>query len=150
MFGRCRSRRLTASGSSLSHSWPQGTGSGSRATNGVYLGRSKAKRKRVLPDGTVLHGRTLAKIRKRDRGWRYAAGLLELQGAEGLKLGFLAAGNAFLVVDQIQLWTLNLAEFETRSVGSLPSRPKRLRQAADPHSPAVAARTRPRAPWSTH
>ena len=55
-----------------------------QATNGVYLGRSKAERRRLLPDGTVIHGRALAKIRKRDRGWRYAAGQLEQHGAEVL------------------------------------------------------------------
>lgn len=55
-----------------------------QATNGVYLGRSKAERRRLLPDGTVIHGRTLAKIRKRDQGWRYSAALLERHGAESL------------------------------------------------------------------
>lgn len=52
-----------------------------QATNGVYLGRSKAERRRLLPDGTMIHGRALAKIRKRDRGWRYSAALLEQHGA---------------------------------------------------------------------
>lgn len=55
-----------------------------QATNGVYLGRSKAEWRRLLPDGTTIHNRALAKIRKRDRGWRYAAGLLEAHGAEPL------------------------------------------------------------------
>jgi hypothetical protein len=55
-----------------------------QATNGVYLGRSKAERRLLLPDGTMLHGRALAKIRARDRGWRYAANLLEQHGAEPL------------------------------------------------------------------
>ncbi len=55
-----------------------------QATNGVYLGRTKAERRRLLPDGTVLHGRAVAKIRRRDRGWRYAAALLERHGAEPL------------------------------------------------------------------
>lgn len=55
-----------------------------QATNAVYLGRSKAERRRLLPDGTVVHGRALAKIRKRDKGWRYAAGLLVAHGAAEL------------------------------------------------------------------
>jgi hypothetical protein len=55
-----------------------------QATNGVYLGRSKAGRLRLLPDGTVIHSRTMAKIRKRDQGWRYSAALLEAHGADPL------------------------------------------------------------------
>lgn len=55
-----------------------------QATNACFLGRSKAERRRLLPDGTVIHGRALAKIRKRDQGWRYAARLLEQHGAEPL------------------------------------------------------------------
>jgi hypothetical protein len=53
-----------------------------QATNGIYLGRSKAGKPRVLPDGSVFHARAIAKIRKRDQGWRYAARLLEQHGAE--------------------------------------------------------------------
>lgn len=55
-----------------------------QATNGVYLGRSSARTNRMLPDGTVLHARTIAKIRSRDRGWRYAAAMLEAHGADPL------------------------------------------------------------------
>jgi len=55
-----------------------------QATNAVYLGRTKAERRRLLPDGTVIHGRTLAKIRKRDKGWRYSAAKLEANGAATL------------------------------------------------------------------
>lgn len=55
-----------------------------QAGNGVYVGRSRARNTRLLPDGTVLHERSLAKIRRRDRGWRYAAALLEEHGAEPL------------------------------------------------------------------
>lgn len=55
-----------------------------QASNASYLGRSKRELRRVLPDGTLLHGRGLAKIRRRDRGWRYAAALLEKYGAEPL------------------------------------------------------------------
>lgn len=55
-----------------------------QATNAVYLGRTRAERRRLLPDGTVLHGRALAKIRGREQGWRYAAALLERHGAAQL------------------------------------------------------------------
>lgn len=55
-----------------------------QAHNAVYLGTTKAERKRLLDDGTVIPGRALAKIRKRDKGWRYAAGILESRGASPL------------------------------------------------------------------
>lgn len=55
-----------------------------QATNATYLGRTKAGKIRLLPDGIVIHGRALAKIRKRDRGWRYSAALLERHGADPL------------------------------------------------------------------
>lgn len=55
-----------------------------QAVNATYLGRSKAEIKRLLPDGTVMHGRALAKIRRRDQGYRYAAQILEAHGAEPL------------------------------------------------------------------
>lgn len=55
-----------------------------QATNAVYRGRSKAERRLLLPDGTLLHGRALAKIRRRDRGWRYSAALLAAHGAAAL------------------------------------------------------------------
>lgn len=58
-----------------------------QATNACYLGTSKAERRRLLPDGSILHGRALAKIRKRDQGWRYSAALLEGHGAEPLTDG---------------------------------------------------------------
>jgi len=55
-----------------------------QAHNGVYLGRSPGRRLLLLPDGHVLHQRALQKIRQRERGWRYAAGILEAHGAEPL------------------------------------------------------------------
>jgi hypothetical protein len=56
-----------------------------QATNGVYLGRADAHTLRLLPDATVLHGRAMAKIRKREKGWRYASAVLERHGAEPLR-----------------------------------------------------------------
>jgi hypothetical protein len=55
-----------------------------QAHNGVYLGRTKPELKRLLADGTVIPGRSLAKIRKRDRGWVYSAERLVSYGAEPL------------------------------------------------------------------
>ena len=55
-----------------------------QATNATYVGRSKPEIRRLLPDGTVIHNRALAKIRQRDQGWRYAAAQLEAHGAEPL------------------------------------------------------------------
>lgn len=55
-----------------------------QATNACYLGRSKAETRRLLPDGSLLHGRALTKIRNRRRGWKYAAALLEHHGATAL------------------------------------------------------------------
>lgn len=52
-----------------------------QASNAVYLGRSKAETVRLLPDGSVLHRRALAKLRNGERGRRYVEGLLERHGA---------------------------------------------------------------------
>ena len=55
-----------------------------QASNAVYLGTSKAETRRVLPNGAVVHGRALTKIRHRRQGWRYAAAILEGHGAAPL------------------------------------------------------------------
>lgn len=55
-----------------------------QATNAVYLGRSKSRTQLLLPDGTILHRRALAKLRARDRGWRYVAAMLQRHGADAL------------------------------------------------------------------
>jgi hypothetical protein len=56
-----------------------------QATNGIYTGCSKPEWKLLLPDGTVMHGRSLAKIRARDSRWRSAAKPLERHGAAPLR-----------------------------------------------------------------
>lgn len=58
-----------------------------QATNGIYLGRSKRRSLLLLPDGTVFSERALQKIRKRERGWKHSAGVLEKFGALPLELG---------------------------------------------------------------
>lgn len=62
-----------------------------QATNAIYTGRSKAETRLLLPDGSLLHGRALSKIRRRDRGWRYASAMLERHGASPLTDGEDAA-----------------------------------------------------------
>lgn len=56
-----------------------------QAHNATYLGRTKPETKRLLPDGRVLHGRALAKVRKRDRGYRAVVRLLRGYGADPLR-----------------------------------------------------------------
>lgn len=55
-----------------------------QASNATFTGRSKPRVAKLLPDGTVLNERAVAKIRARDTGWRYAAAVLERHGAEPL------------------------------------------------------------------
>lgn len=52
-----------------------------QAHNAVYLGRARADTLRLLPDGRTLHNRALAKLRSRDRGWRYVLAQLIGYGA---------------------------------------------------------------------
>lgn len=52
-----------------------------QAHNGVYLGRGTARTLNLLPDGRVFSDRAAQKIRKMERGWRYAAEQLEGYGA---------------------------------------------------------------------
>jgi hypothetical protein len=58
-----------------------------QAHNAVYLGRSRAERRRMLPDGTVAHNRMLAKIRNHERGWRTAVDRLIGHGARQPRSG---------------------------------------------------------------
>lgn len=53
-----------------------------QATNGVYLGRGARNTLYLLPDASALNGRTLQKIRDRDRG---ASGTLERMVAFGAR-----------------------------------------------------------------
>jgi hypothetical protein len=52
-----------------------------QAHNGAYLGRSRPATIRLLPDGSVLSNRAQQKLRARETGWRYVAGLLVAAGA---------------------------------------------------------------------
>jgi hypothetical protein len=52
-----------------------------QATNGIYLGRSTPRRLRLLPDGSVLSDRAIAKLRAGHKGWQYVARKLIEAGA---------------------------------------------------------------------
>lgn len=73
--------RTTAAGETVH---PGHVGTIYQATNGVYLGRSKAEGLDLLPDGRALTNRAKAKIRGMEQGWRYCAQLLENHGATPL------------------------------------------------------------------
>jgi hypothetical protein len=52
-----------------------------QALGAVYTGRGRSQTLRLLPDGSVLSGRAVAKIRGGERGWRYAVAQLVAAGA---------------------------------------------------------------------
>lgn len=52
-----------------------------QATNAIYVGRATARTLHLLPDGTVFSARNMSKIRRRERGWRYAVEQLVEHGA---------------------------------------------------------------------
>ena len=58
-----------------------------QATNAVYVGQARRDTVRLLPDGSVLPSRALAKVRKLDRGWKHVVARLALYGAEPLDDG---------------------------------------------------------------
>lgn len=52
-----------------------------QALGAVYTGRGRSQTLRLLPDGSVLSARAVAKIRSGERGWRYAVEQLVAAGA---------------------------------------------------------------------
>lgn len=52
-----------------------------QALGAVYTGRGRSQTLRLLPDGSALSGRAVAKIRGGERGWRYAVEQLVAAGA---------------------------------------------------------------------
>lgn len=70
--------RTTADGRLV---FPGHVGTIYQASNATYLGRARRDTLRLLPDGTAFHNRAAAKVRNRERGWRYASALLERHGA---------------------------------------------------------------------
>lgn len=55
-----------------------------QAFSAIYLGQAREDTMRLLPDGQTLHGRALAKIKKRDRGYHGHVETLERFGADRL------------------------------------------------------------------
>lgn len=74
--------RSTAAGVAV---FPGHIGTIYQALNGRHVGRTGPRTLRLLPDATVLSARAMSKIRKREKGWRYAAAILERHGAEPLR-----------------------------------------------------------------
>lgn len=58
-----------------------------QASNAIYTGRSTPRTLCMLPDGTVISDRALSKIRKREKGWKYAVEQLVSQGARSPATG---------------------------------------------------------------
>lgn len=58
-----------------------------QAHNAVFLGRTKPRAMRLWHDGTALHPRALAKLHRRERGWRYVVDRLVERGAPRPDLG---------------------------------------------------------------
>jgi len=52
-----------------------------QSTNAVYCGRTKSSLLVLLPDGTVFSARSMSKIRRRERGYRYCIEQLVAAGA---------------------------------------------------------------------
>lgn len=53
-----------------------------QASSATYAGRATPRTLHLFADGTSFSDRAASKIRKRDRGWRYAVGQLVAAGAE--------------------------------------------------------------------
>lgn len=74
-----------------------------QASNGVYLKRTTPRILKLLRDGSVFSDRAASKIRKRERGWRYAANILVKHGATEPPSDNPAALNTWL-----RYWTTTL------------------------------------------
>lgn len=70
--------RTTAAGSVV---LPGHVGIVYQATNAVYAGRTKRNLLALMPDGTVFSSRSMSKIRRRERGYRYCVEQLVSAGA---------------------------------------------------------------------
>lgn len=72
-------RRVTLDGRVIT---PGHVGSTFQALSGVFLGRSRARRIKVLPDGSTFNERTIQKILKRQSGWKGGVRQLVDAGAD--------------------------------------------------------------------
>lgn len=68
-----------------------------QATNAVYAGRTKQNLLALLPDGTVFSSRSMSKIRKRERGYRYCIEQLVAAGAS-------APGSDLMPQEELTAW----------------------------------------------
>jgi hypothetical protein len=80
MRGRLIIRRIISMERSCSTHF-DGNGTIYQSSNASYYLRSTPRKLAVLPDGSVLNARSVAKIRNAERGWRYAANILVRHGA---------------------------------------------------------------------
>ncbi len=74
-------KHLSSRGSVIS---PRQVNTVHEAGNAAYLGRSRARTLRLLPDGTVFSDRARQKVCAYERGWEYAQAQLVRFGAEPL------------------------------------------------------------------
>jgi len=58
-----------------------------QASNAIYTGRGTARTVKVLPDGTVLHGRSAQKVRRQEQGHEYVEAKLVDLGASAPRPG---------------------------------------------------------------
>ena len=72
-----------------------------QAHNAIFTGRGGGQIMRLLPDGSVLSARAIAKIKAMDQGWLYASKILIEHGAEPLRIG----ADLFGAADDPRVWT---------------------------------------------
>lgn len=73
--------------------------------NAYYFGRSRAETKYLLPDGTILHRRGIAKVIKRDKGYKPLVERL---------LGFGATPPRGRSIEAMRHWVHGCIEAHTR------------------------------------
>lgn len=76
--------RTTAAGRPI---FPGHVGTIYQASNSLYLGRGRARTLKLLPDGTVLNDRSVAKVAAQDRGHEYVERQLVALGARRPGIG---------------------------------------------------------------
>jgi len=74
-----------------------------QSSNAVYLKRTTPRVLKVLRDGSIFSDRAASKIRKAERGWRYAANILVKHGATEPPPA--TAHNATLLKSWLTYWT---------------------------------------------
>lgn len=67
-----------------------------QASNAAYLGCTRTRTLRLLPDGTVFSDRSISKVRGHEVGWRYSVDQLVAHGAPEPRSTSVAALRAWL------------------------------------------------------